>query len=168
MLALRVLNFGYCCCTYKRQERVGCIYNFVIILLWWDSRVGARSQNVKIYFLTHTRPLGGINILYNIICTVTYCWFHSAYSYLHVHTQIHYFLFHQQLHGSVGLLFTNKSKEEVQEWFKTFSDQDFARSGFISDREISLDAGPLKQFSHNMEPQLRKLGLPTALKKGTW
>lgn len=31
---------------------------------------------------------------------------------------------------------------------------------------VSLDPGPLKQFPHSMEPQLRQLGLPTALKKG--
>ena len=73
----------------------------------------------------------------------------------------------QHLHGSVGLLFTNKSKAEVEEWFKTFSDSDFARSGFTAIESVSLDSGPLEQFPHNMEPQLRQLGLPTALKKGT-
>ena len=29
-----------------------------------------------------------------------------------------------------------------------------------------MDKGPLKQFSHSMEPHLRKLGLPTSLQKG--
>ena len=74
--------------------------------------------------------------------------------------------FLQQLRGSVGLLFTNKSKEEVEEWFKSFAESDFARSGFTAEEAVSLDAGPLEQFPHNMEPQLRQLGLPTALKKG--
>ena len=73
----------------------------------------------------------------------------------------------QHLRGSVGLLFTNKSKHEVEEWFKTFADSDFARSGFTAEESVSLDAGPLEQFPHDMEPQLRQLGLPTALKKGT-
>ena len=54
----------------------------------------------------------------------------------------------------------------MEEWFKTFADSDFARSGFIAEESVSLDAGPLEQFPHNMEPQLRQLGLPTALKKG--
>lgn len=31
---------------------------------------------------------------------------------------------------------------------------------------VTLDEGPLEQFPHSMEPQLRQLGLPTALKKG--
>ena len=74
--------------------------------------------------------------------------------------------FLQHLRGSVGLLFTNKSKEEVEEWFKSFAESDFARSGFTAEEAVSLDAGPLEQFPHNMEPQLRQLGLPTALKKG--
>ena len=89
------------------------------------------------------------------------------YLHTHTHTHTHTHIFAQQLHGNVGVLFTNKPKEEVWEWFKTFADQDFARSGFIAERDITLDAGPLEKFPHNMEPQLRKLGLPTALKKGT-
>ena len=93
------------------------------------------------------------------------------YMYLvsHVHTHTHTYThtpFPQHLRGSVGLLFTNKSKEEVEKWFKTFADSDFARSGFTAEETVSLDAGPLEQFTHNMEPQLRQLGLPTALKKG--
>ena len=30
----------------------------------------------------------------------------------------------------------------------------------------TLDPGPLEQLPHSMEPQLRQLGLPTALKRG--
>ncbi|WAR17398.1 MRT4-like protein, partial [Mya arenaria] len=33
-------------------------------------------------------------------------------------------------------------------------------------QEVTLEEGPLPDFSHAMEPQLRQLGLPTALKKG--
>lgn len=31
---------------------------------------------------------------------------------------------------------------------------------------MELEEGPLPDFPHNMEPQLRQLGLPTCLKKG--
>jgi len=31
---------------------------------------------------------------------------------------------------------------------------------------VELDAGPMDQFPFNIEPQLRKLGLPTKLEKG--
>lgn len=43
---------------------------------------------------------------------------------------------------------------------------DYARSGNRAQMDVTLDEGPLEQFPHSMEPQLRQLGLPTALKKG--
>ena len=81
-----------------------------------------------------------------------------AHTHTHTHTQA--------LHGNVGLLFTNKSRPEVVKWFESFSEQDFARAGLSSPEEVSLPEGPLEQFSHSMEPQLRQLGLPTTLVKG--
>ncbi|XP_072522081.1 mRNA turnover protein 4 homolog [Salminus brasiliensis] len=70
------------------------------------------------------------------------------------------------LRGEVGVLFTNKTKEEVQEYFNSFKEVDYARSGNVAQMAVTLDEGPLEQFTHSMEPQLRQLGLPTALKKG--
>ncbi|XP_023680017.1 mRNA turnover protein 4 homolog [Paramormyrops kingsleyae] len=70
------------------------------------------------------------------------------------------------LKGEVGVLFTNKTKEEVQEYFTHFKELDFARAGNKATMSVTLDEGPLEQFPHSMEPQLRQLGLPTALKKG--
>jgi len=70
------------------------------------------------------------------------------------------------LRGEVGVLFTNKTKDEVQEYFSHFKETDFARAGNQAQMDITLDEGPLEQFPHSMEPQLRQLGLPTALKKG--
>merc|ERR1711970_1027043 len=70
------------------------------------------------------------------------------------------------LKGEVGLLFTNKTKDEVQEYFIQFKEMDFARAGNKAQMDIVLDEGPLEHFPHSMEPQLRQLGLPTALKKG--
>lgn len=43
---------------------------------------------------------------------------------------------------------------------------DYARAGNQAQMDVTLDEGPLEQFPHSMEPQLRQLGLPTALKKG--
>ena len=77
-----------------------------------------------------------------------------------------YIVLMQKLHGNVGLLFTNKSREEVEGWFGDYNEEDFASTGFVSVRDVSLPEGPLSQFPHNMEQQLRKLGLPTCLKKG--
>ncbi|XP_029085855.1 mRNA turnover protein 4 homolog isoform X1 [Monodon monoceros] len=73
----------------------------------------------------------------------------------------------EKLRGEVGLLFTNRTKEEVNEWFTKYTEMDYARAGNKATFTVSLDPGPLEQFPHSMEPQLRQLGLPTALKKGT-
>ncbi|XP_056323828.1 mRNA turnover protein 4 homolog [Danio aesculapii] len=70
------------------------------------------------------------------------------------------------LRGEVGVLFTNKTKDEVQEYFGNFKEVDYARAGNTASMAVTLDEGPLDQFPHSMEPQLRQLGLPTALKKG--
>ncbi|XP_061689479.1 mRNA turnover protein 4 homolog [Syngnathoides biaculeatus] len=72
----------------------------------------------------------------------------------------------KHLRGEVGVLFTNKTKEEVQEYFGHYSEMDYARSGNVAQMDVTLDEGPLEQFPHSMEPQLRQLGLPTTLKKG--
>ncbi|XP_075997593.1 mRNA turnover protein 4 homolog [Genypterus blacodes] len=72
----------------------------------------------------------------------------------------------KHLRGEVGVLFTNKTKDEVQEYFNQFKEMDYARSGNQAQMDVTLDEGPLEQFPHSMEPQLRQLGLPTALKKG--
>ena len=54
----------------------------------------------------------------------------------------------------------------VQEFFDSHSEPDFARTGAIAEQTVTLPEGPLPQFGHAMEPQLRALGMPTALKKG--
>lgn len=70
------------------------------------------------------------------------------------------------LKGQRGLLFTNSTKDEVLKWFDAYADVDFARTGCAVDEEIVLQEGPLEQFTHSMEPQLRQLGLPTKLDRG--
>eukprot|EP00124_Ichthyophonus_hoferi_P003218 Ihof_evm2s266 gene=Ihof_evmTU2s266 len=72
----------------------------------------------------------------------------------------------KKLVGNVGLLFTNSTKEEVVEWFATHVENDFARSGSVATTDFIVPEGPLEQFPHSMEVQLRQLGLPTSLKKG--
>ncbi|XP_040079107.2 mRNA turnover protein 4 homolog [Ixodes scapularis] len=72
----------------------------------------------------------------------------------------------ERLRGQCGLFFTNAPKEKVLTWFEEYSDPDFARSGFRATERVFLDAGPLPQFQHSLEPHLRHLGLPTSLQKG--
>lgn len=60
------------------------------------------------------------------------------------------------------------------EWFKDFRQADFARTGNIASRTVIVPVGPVMRvhsdppepFPHNEEPQLRKLGLSTTLKRG--
>jgi len=70
------------------------------------------------------------------------------------------------LNGQCGLLFTNQAVDDVVRYFHTLKDMDFARSGNLATETVELDAGPMEQFPFSLEPQLRKLGLPTKLEKG--
>jgi len=78
----------------------------------------------------------------------------------------------ERLVGTVGLLFTNVPPMEIQQYFDNFKKDDYARSGFIATSDFVVPAGPVTRgedklpFPSNMEPQLRKLGLPTTLKTG--
>jgi len=70
------------------------------------------------------------------------------------------------LRGECGILFTNEKTEDVLEYFQNLAQSDFARTGGICTETVILPEGPLPEFSHAIEPQLRQLGLPTQLKKG--
>lgn len=69
------------------------------------------------------------------------------------------------LKGHCTLFFTNRTREECEEIFDKFEEEEFATGGAIAPETIVLEKGfnALKQFSHSMEPHLRQLGLPTRL-----
>ncbi|KAF6164909.1 hypothetical protein GIB67_017112 [Kingdonia uniflora] len=70
------------------------------------------------------------------------------------------------LHGDAGLCLTNLPKEEVERLFGEYEEHDFGRTGSTSTEKVELNEGPLDQFSHEMEPFLRKQGMPVRLNKG--
>lgn len=70
------------------------------------------------------------------------------------------------LKGQCALMFSVIKPKEVLEFFESFHQEDYARAGDIATETVKLESGPLAQFSFSMEPQLRKMGLPTALEKG--
>lgn len=72
----------------------------------------------------------------------------------------------EKLEGQRGLLFTTHDKDTVVDWFKEYSAEEFARSGFTARETVQLAEGPLPDFSHAIEPHLRKLGMPTKLERG--
>ncbi|PSK44254.1 hypothetical protein B9Z65_234 [Elsinoe australis] len=84
----------------------------------------------------------------------------------------------EHVDGSVGLLFTDRTKEEVLEFFEGFSELDFARAGVKATREVVVPGGVVMsrvgevpreedtQVPHSLEVTLRKWGMPTRLDKG--
>ncbi|KAF8394886.1 hypothetical protein HHK36_018823 [Tetracentron sinense] len=70
------------------------------------------------------------------------------------------------LRGDAGLYFTNLPKEEVQRLFEEYEEHDFTRTGSTAIEKVELKEGPLDQFTHEMEPFLRKQGMPVRLNKG--
>ncbi|CAD6585052.1 MAG: mRNA turnover 4 [Alectoria sarmentosa] len=82
------------------------------------------------------------------------------------------------LRGSVGLLFSPRPPSVILSYFSTFVPLDFARAGSTASRTFSLPSGTLHSrggeisaeedvpLAHSVEPNLRKLGLPTRLVKG--
>lgn len=53
----------------------------------------------------------------------------------------------------------------ITRFFDSFSEPDYARSGFIATETRVLPQGPLT-LDFSLEPRLRQLGLPTVLKDG--
>lgn len=70
------------------------------------------------------------------------------------------------LRGDSGLCCSNLPKEEVEKIFNEYEDYDFARTGSVATETVDLKEGPLDQFTHEMEPFLRKQGMPVRLNKG--
>lgn len=78
--------------------------------------------------------------------------------------------------GEVGLLFTNRTPVEIEEFFESFMNLDFARSGAVASQEVVIPPGELHTMygvggeedpiPMSIEPQLRKLGVPTRIVKG--
>jgi len=82
------------------------------------------------------------------------------------------------LNGNVGLLFTNREPSAITEYFASLAKTDFARAGTEATREFTIPAGIVYSMggeiaadedvpmAHSLEPELRKLNVPTSLVKG--
>ncbi|OAL37066.1 hypothetical protein AYO20_03543 [Fonsecaea nubica] len=79
--------------------------------------------------------------------------------------------------GEVGLLFTDQEPEKIEEYFADWLNQDFARSGNVATRDVRIPPGEIHTqygveggeddpLPVQIEPTLRKLGIPTRLVKG--
>ena len=84
----------------------------------------------------------------------------------------------RHLAGQVGLLFTNRDPEEITTYFANLTSIDYARAGTVSPRAFTIPHGHIHSrageipvehdlpLEHSIEPELRRLGVPTILKKG--
>ncbi|KUI65653.1 Ribosome assembly factor mrt4 [Cytospora mali] len=82
------------------------------------------------------------------------------------------------LSGSVALLFTNRAPADVVSYFEGFTPVDFARAGAVATRDFVVPTGvvyatggavPAEHdvpIGHTIEPELRKLGIPTRMVRG--
>jgi mRNA turnover protein 4 len=72
------------------------------------------------------------------------------------------------LKGHCGLICTNLSQDELLSVLKSHETEEYARTGDVATDTISLEAGfdALAEYTHSMEVQFRKLGLPTMLYDG--
>lgn len=80
--------------------------------------------------------------------------------------------------GDKGLLFTDREPSSIKEFFSNLSQTDFARAGTAATREFTVPAGIVYSMggeidpendipmAHSLEPELRKLNMPTTLTKG--
>ncbi|KAI5465528.1 ribosomal protein L10-domain-containing protein [Mariannaea sp. PMI_226] len=80
--------------------------------------------------------------------------------------------------GTVGLVLTNRPAESVLSYFENLAPVDFARAGVAASRDFSIPTGvvyatagevPAEHdvpLEHTIEPELRRLGVPTRMVKG--
>ena len=79
--------------------------------------------------------------------------------------------------GEVGLLFTDRGPQEVEDYFETYTEVDYARSGAVAAQGFKIpqgelhtaygvDGGEEDPLPMSIEPTLRRLGVPTKIVKG--
>jgi mRNA turnover protein 4 len=68
--------------------------------------------------------------------------------------------------GSVGLLCTCQPSEEVELYFRSLKEPDYARAGSIASSEAIVTNDMLTHFPSSMMETFRKLGLPVEIRTG--
>lgn len=68
--------------------------------------------------------------------------------------------------GFVGLLMTSRPREDVESYFDSLNEKDYARAGCIAERTVVVTNDMLQSFPTSMVNQFRKLGLRVEVKVG--
>jgi mRNA turnover protein 4 len=76
-------------------------------------------------------------------------------------------LLNQYLVGNAGVFMTNETHDRVAGFLSSMTGPEFATTGAIATDTFTVEAGPLTQFTFNMDSYLRELGLPVHLENGT-
>ena len=71
----------------------------------------------------------------------------------------------ENLGGNCALFFTNRSKEEVMNFFREYKSLDYARAGFKATENFVIPKGEMP-FAHSMMEEFKKLRLPVEIKNG--
>lgn len=84
----------------------------------------------------------------------------------------------RHLHGTAGLLLTNREPAGVLTQLAAVTAADFARAGATAPRAFTIPEGPVMStggevppahdvpLGHTLEPELRRLGVPTRMVRG--
>ncbi|KAL0237576.1 hypothetical protein PCE1_000970 [Barthelona sp. PCE] len=72
----------------------------------------------------------------------------------------------EYVRGECGILMTNRTYEQISEFFEGYEIQEYARTGFVPDHEVVIASGELEQFTHSHFDLLKRLGMPVSLDKG--
>lgn len=87
-------------------------------------------------------------------------------------------LLSRHLTGSVALLLTDRTPAQITEYFSAFTPVDFARAGAVASRAFVIPPGVVYAtggavapendvpLGHTIEPELRRLGVPTRMVRG--
>jgi mRNA turnover protein 4 len=68
--------------------------------------------------------------------------------------------------GSVGLFLTCQPIQEVEAYFASIKEPDFARAGSVASREAIITNETLQHFPSSMMESFRKFGLPVEIRTG--
>ena len=71
----------------------------------------------------------------------------------------------EQLGGNCSLFFTNRSRDEMLQFFNEYKSVDYARAGFKATESFVIPKGELP-FAHSLFEELKKLRLPVEMKNG--
>lgn len=72
----------------------------------------------------------------------------------------------EAIEGELGLVFTNEKAAVIEEKLNEIQEDEFARGGFIANREIVKEKGELEGYPTSMYEHLRKLKIPVEINKG--